>query len=888
MHNYKDFFHMITNEESKEKYKDVKDQNQLVKEILDLNIDIDKNTFEFCISKFNVIHDMKKNYIFNNIHHIKDEFTTNLKDKFHIAFNNDKLILLMIYANYILYGYYPRDIQIISLLLFIYKPKKIGLIEQINTGEGKSLIISFLAAYLNIVENKKIDILTSSIILAERDYNLYKDFYEIFDIKSDYCRQNTDNKNQYKICYSADIVYGDCLNFEADILRSNFLGAPGRKADRNFDCIIIDEIDNICIDNIKNLTELLDDFPGYKLMEYIYIYIYNLLIKIDEEYEKNEIVIIINKEKIIAKLIDEFETFVNGLKKNNFDMIYYPIFLHDYILLRKKEWCRNAFEAKYIFKKNKQYIISKNELGDKVIKPIDYHNTGVIQQNSIWPGLHQFLELKEGLNLTAENLNSCYMSNLTFFKKYKNVKENNIYGLTGTLGSKETQLALKNIYNMKFILIPTFRPNLLKNPTYFIADDRQVYLDAIVNNIKYYSKERAVLVIFEYIESIKEIKKLLFRDNEININDIIIYKDSENEKEGEFLKSPIDKGKIILATNLAARGTDIKISPQVEKNGGLHVILTFFPTSERIERQALGRAGRKGENGSGELIINTNQKDVDSLLNQRNIREKELYEQLINDFCIRDELYENLFDDFCNLLSKIRNIQSSTKDNYILDLKEKWGFFLIKNNINNVNGKNNKLKEIIEFNYKKFEKEINSITQLKNYKFRNPLIESNNISLIGLQRIVDECEIYSIGANYFIIYLLIQTNETLEKIEQYKKILEGRLKEIIKFYADYIKGNIQKILIYENAQNNDLVSQIDERIELFNLMLVKVKELNEILNYKETNPNIKLKIGKKTLIKDLRKINNRQYTKESIQFMSDLGIYFLFECEVDRSSCCPI
>jgi hypothetical protein len=99
------------------------------------------------------------------------------------------------------------------------------------------------------------------------------------------------------------------------------------------------------------------------------------------------------------------------------------------------------------------------------------------------------------------------------------------------------------------------------------------------------------------------------------------------------------------------------------------------------------------------------------------------------------------------------------------------------------------LKEIIEFNYKKFEKEINSITQLKNYKFRNPLIESNNISLIGLQRIVDECEIYSIGANYFIIYLLIQTNETLEKIEQYKKILEGRLKEIIKFYADYIKGN---------------------------------------------------------------------------------------------------
>ena len=794
----------------------------------------------------------------------------------------------MIYANYLLYGYYPREIQIISLLLFIYKQKKIGLIQQINTGEGKSLIITFLAAYLNIVENKKIDILTSSIILAERDYNLYKNFYEIFDIKADFCKENVDDKNQYKICYLADIIYGDCLNFEADILRANFLGAPGRISSRKFDCIIIDEIDNICIDNIKNLTELLDDFPGYKLMEYIYIYIYNLLIKIDEEYGKNEIVININKDKIISKLIDEFENFVNNLKKNNFDSIYYPTFLHDYILLRKKEWCRNAFEAKYIFKKDKQYIISKNESGDKVIKPIDYHNTGVIQQNSIWPGLHQFLELKEGLNLTAENLNSCYMSNLTFFKKYINDKENNLYGLTGTLGSKETQLALKSIYDMKFILVPTFRPNLLKNPTYFIADDRQVYLDAIVNNINYFSKERAVLVIFEYIENIKEIKKLLFRDNNINTNDIIIYKDSENEKEGEFLKYPIEVGKIILSTNLAARGTDIKISKRLEKNGGLHVILTFFPASERIERQALGRAGRKGENGSGELIINSNQKDIESLLNQRNLREKELYDQLINDFCIRDELYEDLFDKFCDLLSKIRNIQTSTKDNYILDLKEKWGFFLIKNNINNVNGKNNKLKDIIEFNYKKFEKEIYSISQLKDYKFRNPLIESNNINLISLQRIVDECEIYSIGANYFIIYLMIQTDETYVKINEYCNLLKSSLKEIIKFYADYIKENIKKIIAYENSQNTDLLSQIDERIELFNLMLVKVKELDEILNYKKNNPNLKLKIGKSTLIKHLKKFNNKLYTKESVQFMSDLGIYFLYECEVDKSSCCPI
>lgn len=233
-----------------------------------------------------------------------------------------------------------------------------------------------------------------------------------------------------------------------------------------------------------------------------------------------------------------------NLKKDNFGVIYYPTFLHDYILLRKREWGRNAFEAKYEFTKNKQYIISNNESGDKVIKPIDYFNTGVIQQNSVWPGLHQFLELKEGLKLSPENLNSCYMSNLTFFKKYINSKGNNIYGLTGTLGSDETQLALKKIYNMNFILLPTFRPILLKEPTFFITEDREVYQDAIINSIKEYSKDRAVLVIFEFIESIKEIKKLLFREDDINTNNIIIYKDSENVKEGSFLKMKFNQEKL--------------------------------------------------------------------------------------------------------------------------------------------------------------------------------------------------------------------------------------------------------------------------------------------------------------------------------------------------------
>ena len=372
--------------------------NNIEAELLKLNKNIEKRLLNKCIYQLKEIERLNEEYQINDLNSLNSEYNC-IKGHLNEQENQLRLISLMNFANKLVFGYFARNTQIISLLFFINKPNKEGLIQQVMTGEGKSLIISFLAVFMNLVYNKKIDILTSSIILAKRDCLLYKTFYNIFGINTDFCRDNLDAERKNKICYDTDILYGDCLNYEADILRANFLGAPGRKPERGFDCIIIDEIDNICIDNIKNITELLDDFPGYKSLEYIYIFIYGLLIKIDDDYEHNDVVICINKEKIIARLKNEFEDFLNQSKKE--ELIFYPTFLHDYILLRKDEWCRNAFEAKYEFKKNKQYIISKDNAGNEVVKPIDYFNTGVIQQNSVWPGLHQFIELKDGFKFNS-------------------------------------------------------------------------------------------------------------------------------------------------------------------------------------------------------------------------------------------------------------------------------------------------------------------------------------------------------------------------------------------------------------------------------------------------------------------------------------------------------
>jgi len=131
-----------------------------------------------------------------------------------------------------------------------------------------------------------------------------KNFYNFFGISVDFCRENAyiDYKNECYEFYNADICYGDTLNFESDILRTDFMALIGRGNKRGFDCIIIDEIDNLCLDNIKNRTELIDTFKGYKYLDYLHLIIYEELIKIDNQYTG----LSINEKKLLKnEIIDK-------------------------------------------------------------------------------------------------------------------------------------------------------------------------------------------------------------------------------------------------------------------------------------------------------------------------------------------------------------------------------------------------------------------------------------------------------------------------------------------------------------------------------------------------------------------------------------------------------
>ena len=894
---------------------------QDIKNVLILFNEIKKRNIQLSDSKMNFIQEIFfqiEKYYENKVEYMDEENLKNeintLKNGIKNDLDNDeyyiKLISIMIKVNLLINGYKPRDIQIIAVLLFLYKEKNCGLIEEISTGEGKTIIISFLAI-IKSFQGKYVDILTSSLILAERDAKEMKSFYNFFGISADYCKENKsksiendENKKnkEYLECYSSNIVYGDPLSFESDILKTLFMGIPGRGRNRGFDCIIIDEIDNICIDNIKNITELLDNFHGYKFFEYIYLFIYRELKKLDEKIIKDinndkfkyDLFIFNYKDQIINYLLNISQKEFSDLKilsqeKN----IYLPWHLQKFVNIRLKKWCEAAYDAYYVYKENKEYIIAEDDrFGFKTIKPVDFPNTGVIKQNSVWTGLHQFLQIKEGLNLTEENLNSCYMSNFTFFKKYISIIENNIYGLTGTLGSPKTQEAMKILYKLNLLFIPTFKePKLIiENP--IIIKDKDEYKDKLINKIIdiVFVQNRSVLVIFKYIKKVIKMYNLLIQKG-INPQFIIKYTRNDNN-ESDFLNTELQKNLIILSTNISGRGTDIKISKELEDNNGLHVILTFFPFSERIERQAFGRAGRKGEKGSGQLFINS-QDDYNTLINKRMIDEENEFNYLINVYKKRIDLFQDLFEEFTEFLNEIRKTKKYD-ETVLLDIKEKWGIFLVENDLSKIEQKykdKNSLiinEQLLGETRKKFKNFMLTLRKSveKRYEYFNPLLLCKTFEEIRCDEAVVRSPVFCLGAYLFrIFYKVYHHNYFPENINDFE-FLENNC--IIFLNQIKIYANIMKELKIE--ENSDLYQQTFQKYKFFEFLLDLVtKDKNSFKNYivnSETNTNFEL-IPNVINLEDINK--NGEYNDEILNYFKDYGMcLYNFTLEKKAVSKCNI
>ena len=539
----------------------------------------------------------------------------------------------------------------------------------------------------------KVDIISSSISLADEDADNkeIKAFYEFLGLTSG--KASNDE-------YDKDIVYGDTLNFEAGILKEEFKEQEVRHK-RPFDCVIVDEVDSISLDNIISMAQLTDSFPGRSCYQYFYLQILICFCqiisdspKITEQKGYKEIIHGQIKNMLIGKILEE-----DGKHLKSELPIIYPKSMKENIEESIDPWIDSTIRA-FTMNENKEFIIRKN------IVLVDHLMTGVVQKNmTLDRGCHQILQILFNTKSTYENENTNFLSNISFFKRYKG----NIYGVTGTFGGANFQYILKTVYEVKLYKIPPYKTSLLEDKGSFVFIDEQNYKNKILESIKnIIEKKRSVLLICISIGKGQEFFDILNNDYKGNVMKYFTQEDEST------INNILSVGKIIVATNLAGRGTDIKITDELEQNGGLHVIVTFLPINQRVEEQNYGRAGRKGQRGSHMLVMLYNneygylEKDeltIDCIRQKRDKIELENIKYLIdNDMKFILEK-EEVFKKFCYL----KNVECKNFNTYQkLNLQEIWAKIIKSEDIEEIK----KNFEILQ-NDKKKNKIKNNLIKLK-------------------------------------------------------------------------------------------------------------------------------------------------------------------------------
>lgn len=613
---------------------------------------------------------------------IKNRFRNGVPADFESSYLSE-MITVLLRATQLYAGYLPRDVQIASLLLLLKKPDKRRL-AQIATGEGKSLIVAMLAV-MKSLQGEVVDIVTSSPVLAARDAEEMHGFYSIFDLT---VADNWDEKEGgkykggYKSCYSADIVYGDACSFQWDTLRQEYL-KDGTRGNRPYQTVIVDEADSMLIDQFADSGELVVTKPAMEYLNLLLVAAWQELARIEQHLGG-----ITAENTPAAKKI--LKNFLTELTTGSSSPIYIPSHLKELAIDHIESWVESAFVARYQYVNGRDYIIIKGkEKGDDdIIASVDYSNTGVLHSNMVWNnGLHQFLQIRHQLKVFPESIFSPEISNMAYFNRYTN----GLYGMSGTLGSKVTQEVLQEAYTVDFVFVPTFKTKRFSEIPPVVSENDDAWLSAVIESVTRESAAgKPVLLICESINDVERIESKLAEFYRTPKPAHVKRYSRSDTSENLVVSNKIESGQIIIATNLAGRGTDIKPEDKVEASGGLHVCLAYLPNNQRVEDQALGRTARQGKSGTGQLIINKKRaltklskyfqiSNIMTIPQLKKLRDEAEIIELnnIKNFGIKKvTLQDKLFSKFCTLRKEL----FALNDNKYLfsEIEDRYGLWLKK------------------------------------------------------------------------------------------------------------------------------------------------------------------------------------------------------------------
>ncbi|CAD8156985.1 unnamed protein product [Paramecium octaurelia] len=809
---------------------------KLVNELVELNCSNLKNDKQFYIEKINQIQTLceeKKRQTEQEIGEwvtmAKNQESENFKDINFIV----ELLAVIKYAIHKIKGVELNCTQIMTALIILQQGKDEGILCQVRTGEGKSIIISIIAIFYGL-QGKKINIHTSSPILAERDSKSMKSLYEFFGLN---CAENGDKTKHHHS-------------------QLNTMG------DRKLEIAIVDEVDSMLIDESSKFARLSSTVAGIEHFQPIYILIWQRIKQLEEQianlkstfyYENGKIVQqkeSKNQFPLDSQSIDNFEqlkqmiglkttqdfdefiaehlkNYINGILEKE-DFIILPNYFKQYFDLQFPNWICSALQAIKL-EENVHYVISDGE-----IKPVDFKNTGIIQNSSFWGnGLHQFLQIKHNLKITPESFLTNFLSNVGYFKKY----EQRIFGLTGTLGSQKTKEILQQVYGLTSVIIPQNNPKLFIELPFVVVDDDKKWLKKIIALAKREClNKRGVLIICETILDARKIHKQLLSEN-YSSNKIKLYDMNNKCLENEI--DVIKPEQIFVATNLAGRGTDIN-STNIQKYGGLHVILTFMPTNQRVEEQAFGRTARQGNKGTGQMILNKqhlrhlicNEEDYSQLKIKREEAEAKILQKYVDQNLEEIKLKEKLFENFCNILSVQKKNNTSLGKlalHYkILSIEEKWAIFLLQNK---------DMRDDVAEKFDKFQNEIEKLCE-KQEIICNPYykidIQHNQIKKNKLQAKLDALnEIIKVEGKSFasvyqeiaFLYLYQKNQDKNKALKYFQKAVELLSKEYALWQSLFV--SLSKYL--KNFQGSDLQKQIQQKLQIIGICANSIEENKKVI-----------------------------------------------------------
>ena len=679
-------------------------------------------------------------------------------------------------------------IQVVALIiLMLTKKNQSNRLLEMQTGEGKSCLVALFAAVL-CMQKKKVDIVTSSPILAVWDVQEWADFYQVYDFtvthNTDLERAPDANMDTVKRdCYKHDIVYGTVGNFCADILREEFQQKEIRR-DRPFDAIIVDEVDMLMLDEGVQFTYLSHNAAILTHMESVFATVWGLIgplrltlttggkvlyagtaklfseaifecldpvvsginnpvqilniaanaglitkdqyekLSSDDQEEKKVTISELTKTTALA-LLEEIKRYENmpeflAFTANSENMLQattvvsndddaekillldiglgcplntkeevieratailksklkfsddpghevpvkLPSFLREFVMNQVLTYIESGLRALQM-EEDREYAITNGKM-----IPVDFQNSGVMEMNKKWGGgLQQMLEMKHNLAVSSVSLVTNIMSNVEYFSRYR--VEGGIYGMSGTLGLdhwSNTTTMLNQLYDVHVCSIPTFKARKLFEKPAIVVDSKEKWYKEIISNVNEESRNtatwktgRATLILCEDIKSAQDLKDYVLQHAGWREEQVHLYAHS-NSKQLTTIKKKLGRGEVIIATNLAGRGTNVKVLDQVNESGGLVCLVTFLARNRRVELQAFGRTARSGKPGSVHCILDASAipshyagLDIQGFRKLRAHEESIRLNLLLHSDVQEVQLKEELFKSYCSYLREIHS-----------------------------------------------------------------------------------------------------------------------------------------------------------------------------------------------------------------------------------------